>query len=205
MTKQCGEIQGRRIDRIDERNRRACYLCEAVQGQHGIFMVESLHHMLITCPNVGMEALRVKLKADLGMLGATEDGLRDHPMPEMSQSVMWAIMLLRTTSESLPVHLRQSARLREAMSATGRRDEPPVIDRGGVQEAVRWLSPLVSEWMDRLREYHNVGDTAAMPGAKVVAMVCAHMRRVFTEHRKALKNNIEYCLRSRDSMGLVGF
>ena len=72
MTKQCGEVQGRRIDRIDERNRRACYLCESVQGQHGIFMVESLHHMLITCPNVGMEALRVKLKADLGMLGATE-------------------------------------------------------------------------------------------------------------------------------------
>ena len=58
--------------------------------------------------------------------------------------------------------------------------------------------------MDRLREYHNVGDTAAMPGAKVVAMVCAHMRRVFTEHRKALKNNIEYCLRSRDSVGLAG-
>jgi len=204
MTKQCGEVQGRCIDRIDERNRRACYLCEAVQGQQGIFMVESLHHMLITCPNVGMEALRVKLKADLGMLGATEDGLRDHPVPEMSQSVMWAIMLLCTTSESLPVHLRQSARLRETMSAMGRRDELPVIDRGGVQEAVRWLSPLVSEWMDRLREYHNVGDTAAMPGAKVVAMVCAHMRRVFTEHRKALKNNIEYCLRSRDSVGLAG-
>ena len=43
-----------------------------------------------------------------------------------------------------------------------------------------------------------MGDTAAMPGAKVVAMACAHMRRVFTEHRNALKNNIEYCRRSRD-------
>ena len=64
---------------------------------------------------------------------------------------------------------------------------------------------VITVWMDRLREYHNVGDTAAMPGAKVVAMVCAHMRRVFTEHRKALKNNIEYCLRSRDSVGLAGF
>ena len=52
--------------------------------------------------------------------------------------------------------------------------------------------------MDRLRQYHNVGDTAALPGAKMVAMVCAHMRGVFMEHSKALKNNVDYCRRSRD-------
>ena len=52
-----------------------------------------------------------------------------------------------------------------------------------------WLSPSVGEWMDRLRQYHNVGDTAALPGAKVVAMVCAHMRGVFMEHHKALTNS----------------
>ena len=59
--------------------------------------------------------------------------------------------------------------------------------------AVNWLSRLVGEWMDRLRQYHNVGDTAALPGAKVAALVCwAHMRGVFMEpDRKALKNNAE--------------
>ena len=43
----------------------------------------------------------------------------------------------------------------------------------------------------------------AMPGAKVVAMVCAHMRVVSIEHRKALKNSVEYCCRSRDPMAVL--
>ena len=60
-----------RIERIDDRDLRACYLCEAIQGQDGIFMSESLHHMMSTCPNAKMEALRVKLKEDLKGLCAT--------------------------------------------------------------------------------------------------------------------------------------
>ena len=36
-TKKCGEVQGRQVERNEERNLRACYLCEAVQGQHGIY------------------------------------------------------------------------------------------------------------------------------------------------------------------------
>ena len=43
-------------------------LCDAVHGQDGVFMPESLYHMLISCPHVRMEALRVKLKVDLGAL-----------------------------------------------------------------------------------------------------------------------------------------
>ena len=73
-----------------------------------------------------------------------------------------------------------------------------MIVRDDVVAAVNWLSPLVDEWMDRLRQNHNVGDTAVLPGAKVVAMVCAHIRAVFREHRKALEDNVEYCRRSRD-------
>ena len=76
ITKQCGDVEGRGVDRIDDSNARACYLCDAVDGQHGVFMPESLHHMLISCPHVGLVALRVKFKADLGTLCAAEDGLR---------------------------------------------------------------------------------------------------------------------------------
>ena len=93
------------MERIDERNLRACYLCEAVQGQHGVYMPELLHHMLITCPNVKMEALGVKLKGDLYLLCATEDGLREHPLPDLSQSVLWSLMMLFLTSESFPRQL----------------------------------------------------------------------------------------------------
>ena len=50
----------------------------------------------------------------------------------------------------------------------------------------------------RLRQYHNVGDTAALPGVKVVAMLCAHIRGVFREHHKALEDIVDYCRRSSD-------
>ena len=53
----------------------------------------------------------------------------------------------------------------------------------------------------RLRQYHNDGDMTALPGAKVVTMVCAHMRGVFMEHRKGSRiiNNVEYCRRSTET------
>ena len=70
-------------------------------------------------------------------------------MPVLSQSVMWSLMLLCTTSESFPAQLRRSERLQVALSATEIRDQPPMIDRDGVVAAVNWLSPLVGEWMDR--------------------------------------------------------
>ena len=37
MTMKCDGVPGRRMARIDARNLRACYLCEAVQGQHGVY------------------------------------------------------------------------------------------------------------------------------------------------------------------------
>ncbi len=157
-------------------------------------------------PPVCILRLRLLLhhyKVDLLGLCATEDGLSERPLPVLSQSVMWSLLMLCTTSESFPVQPRRSARQRAALNAVDTRDEPPVFDRAEVVAAVNWLSPLVGEWMDRLRQYHKVGDTAVLPGAKVVALICAHMHRVFTEHRKALKDNVEYCRRSRDPGALL--
>ena len=36
-----------------------------------------------------------------------------------------------------------------------------------------------------------------MTGAKLAALVCKHMRAVLRAHRRALKNNMEYCARTR--------
>jgi len=77
-----------------------------------------------------MEALRVKLKVDLGALCVAEDGLRDRPMPVLSQSVMWSLMLLCTTSESFPTELRRSARQQARLTATKIRYQPPLIGSG---------------------------------------------------------------------------
>ena len=42
------------------------------------------------------------------------------------------------------------------------------------------------------------GETAVMPGAKLADLVAKHMRTVFIEHRKALKNAANYSTRARD-------
>ena len=63
----------------------------------------------------------------------------------------------------------------------------------------RLQQPLVTEaWRSKLRDYHMPGESLAMTGAKLAALVCKHMRAVFRAHRRALKNNVEYCERKRD-------
>ena len=59
-------------------------------------------------------------------LCATEDGLREQPIPGLSQSVMWSLLMLCTTSESFPIQVRRSVRQREALDAVGTRDELPI-------------------------------------------------------------------------------
>ena len=50
----------------------------------------------------------------------------------------------------------------------------------------------------QLREYRGVGVAEAMPGAKLTELVCKGMRKLFTLHRKLLKNNQEYQGRALD-------
>ena len=115
------------------------------------------------------------------MLCATEDGLRERPLPELSQSVMWSLMMLCTTSERFPMQVRWSEKRRGALSAVDTRDELPVFDRGGCSGGSE-LAVSTGRGMD--------GPTKAMPQGrghgrvakckKVVALICAHVHRVFT-------------------------
>ena len=61
-----------------------------------------------------------------------------------------------------------------------------VRNRDGIIRAVAWLQPLLEKWMEKLRGYHKIGETAVMPGAKLADLVAKHMRTVFIEHRKAV-------------------
>ena len=58
-----------------------------------------------------------------------------------------------------------------------------------------WLQPLLGKWMEKLRGYHKIGETAAMPGAKLAALVTRHMRTVFAEHRRVLEDDYDYSIR----------
>ena len=50
-----------RILGVEDRTRRACYLCDEILGQPGVFRSESLFHMLMECPHASMLDLRVRL------------------------------------------------------------------------------------------------------------------------------------------------
>ena len=61
-------------ERIQDRNLRACYLCDAIHGQPGIFESDSLYHMLMECPNPVLQEWRSDLKkavVDLSNLETT--------------------------------------------------------------------------------------------------------------------------------------
>ena len=75
-----------------------------------------------------------------------------------------------------------------------------VQDRDGIIRAVAWLQPLLEKWMEKLRGYRKVGETAVMPGAKLADLVAKHMRTVFIEHRKASENDVNYSTRVRDPL-----
>ena len=104
-------------------------------------------------------------------------------------------MMLGTSWESFPVQPPMLAPLQcpwaqqqvtpsEEVVARQIRARATVHDRDGIIRAVTWLRPLLDKWMERLRGYHKIGETAAMPGAKLAALVTRHMRIVFAEHSR---------------------
>ena len=49
---------------------------------------------------------------------------------------------------------------------------------------------------------HKIGETAAMPGAKLAALVTRHMKIVFAQHRSVLEDVYDYSIRARDPLVL---
>ena len=77
------------------RIRRACYLCDEIHGQPGMFESESLYHMLIE-----WRSDLKKAGVDLSELETTVAQSEDPPA--FNDSEMWAVMLLCMSTESLP-------------------------------------------------------------------------------------------------------
>jgi len=204
-------------ERIHDRWRRACYLCDAIYGQSGIFESESLYHMLIECPHEALEGWRMDLKkavADLARLDETK--LQAKSCPVFREPEMWAVMTLCMSIDSFPDH-QPTPRVNRPLevrpeSDDARRDaevirmSKPTHDKPAINKIVKWMQPLTSAWMGVLREYRGVGVAEATPGAKLTEIVCKGMRKLFTLHRKLLKNNQEYQGRTRDPprMNLAG-
>ena len=205
--------QKRRIyERIQDRNFRACYLCDEIHGQPGMFESESLYHMLIECPNTVLQEWRSDLRKAVVDLSKLETTLaQSEDPPAFNDSEMWAVMLLCMSTKSLPVQQGHMPRLNRPLEllpiseeslvvAKDIRSGKPVHDRQAISAAVKWMEPLTSAWMGVTRNYRGVGVAEAMPGAKLNEIVCKHMRKLFTLHRRLLKGNVDYQERTRDPL-----
>ena len=206
--------QRRTFARIADRALRACYLCGEINGQPGVFERESLYHMLLECPHESMVRCRVRFKQKVLQLSRSVEALQQSPQElAFDQSELWAVMMLGASWESFPVQLPMPAPLQrpwtqqqvtpaEKAIAEQIRARITVHDRDGIIRAVTWMQPLLYKWTERLRGYHKIGETAAMPGAKLAALVTRHMKIVFATHRRVLEDDYDYSIRARDPLVL---
>ena len=107
MPKQLDRSMVLRIGSVKDRTLRACYLCEEILGQPGVFESESLYHMLMLCPHASMRDLRTRLRDDVENLCQMDVDHQSPEPPELArslfgQSEMWAVMMLCTTAASFP-------------------------------------------------------------------------------------------------------
>jgi hypothetical protein len=177
-----------RILGVKDRTLSACYLCEELFGQPGIFESESLYHMLMTCPHESMQELRERLRDDVKNLCQMDVDLQFPEPPEFTDSCfgiseMWAVMMLCTTAASFPLDLPNSLDLRFVEDPTEMakivRARPVKHIKDGVKQASRWVYAVMEAWRSKLRDYHVPGEASAINGAKLAALVCKHMRAVF--------------------------
>jgi len=207
--------QRRTILKIVDRTLRACYLCGEINGQPGMFESESLYHMLLECPHESMVRCRVRFEQKVRQLSRSEEAVQQSPQVlAFDQSELWAVMMLGTSWASFPVQppmpvplqrpwIQKQATPAEKGVAEQIRERVTVHDRDGIIRAVTWMQPLLDKWTERLRGYHKIGETAAMPGAKLAALVTRHMKIVFVQHRRVLEDSLDYSARSRDPLAVI--
>ena len=196
-------------ERIHDRWLRACYLCDAIHGQSGIFESESLYHMLMECPHEALKDWRRDLrKAVVDLARLDETKLQAKSCPGFNEAELWAVMMLCMSTDSFPNH-QPTPRVNRPLEVRPESDDArreaeairmskPIHDKPVINNIVKWMRPLTFAWMGVLREYRGVGVAEAMPGARLTELVCKGMRKLFTLHRKLLKNNQEYQGRTRD-------
>ena len=91
MPKQLDRSVMLRIGSVKDRTLRACYLCEEILGQPGVFESESLYHMLMDCPHASMRDLRTRLRDDVTNLCQMDV---DHQSPGTTRvyvELLWCI------------------------------------------------------------------------------------------------------------------
>ena len=105
------------------------------------------------------------------------------------QSELWSVLMLCTTAASFPpdqpsyldqLTLWEPVSDEATKEAKELRACPDVHSRCGVVQASRWIYAVMEAWRSKLRDYHVPGEASAMTGAKLVALVCKHMRAVLT-------------------------
>ena len=106
-----------RKGRIDDRTLRACFLCDEINGQPGVFESASLYPICwLNCPHPARMVFCREPPEAVTMLpvelSRSDEAILQSPQPPLfDQSEMWAVMMLCTSSVSFPVQPQMAAPL----------------------------------------------------------------------------------------------
>ena len=202
------------VDRLDDCRHRVCYCCGNVEvvaadgHQTGVFVPETLEHLLLRCEHPDLVAARAAARAALQTVtaavarsaGATNvtAGLL---CPDFANDT--ALWTAHTLCGSLgPVE--QMGLLQPMPMPVA----PPLVRAGGpalafeadvARRTAQWIGALTGQWVDSMRgPRYDAAVVDQLPGGLLVNEMVRHAMDLCVIHRRCLRGSRAYLTRARD-------
>jgi hypothetical protein len=200
---------GRGLPRINDRHRRACYLCAAIAGSTDVHWPETLVHVFLTCSHPEITACRTRFAAALVKFATTLDvatstsGLRQPP-DFTDPTVAFTILQLCTGLGPVggsPI-LQQQVPVASTDPEVLRRSPQFVRDVHQARRTVEWMEPFFRRWLDIARSSRCADRPYQSAGHRLAVLVGKHVRNVFAVRSRALADaavDSSFRRRSRDT------
>jgi hypothetical protein len=195
-------------------NGRACYLCDPIDDQSGVYWPETLVHVLLRCAHPALSQLREVLRGELEALAVEPETIRladaagvPRPSFQHDTALLTAMQLCIGAGPGpilvpAPVGLNANrpttrAALRER--AMDQRDAPQFYRNIPVAATTaRWIRALTDDWCDIYRNVRRRDNPLLSPGCRLANLVARHAVAVFAARRRALRSNAGFADRVRD-------
>lgn len=196
-------------------NGRACYLCDPIDGQPGIYWPETLAHVLLRCACPALVQLREALRGELEALAIEPVTTRladaagvQRPSFQHETALLTAMQLcigagpgpILSPAPVGPSMNRPTTRAAARERAMDQRDAPQFVRIIPVAiSTARWIRALTDDWCDIYRDVRRRDNPLQSPGCRLANLVARYAVAVFAARRKALRSNAGFAARVRDA------
>jgi hypothetical protein len=206
--------------RIESRELRACYCCDAIDNVPGVYKAESLEHVLLHCP--AYSELRDTVRQQISTLAsspaatiiADEAGVLIPslvPVVHTDDMMSWLWIILRLGTGT-GLCGRQLFSGPPAFASNVIDDHDLIVERAWLKraapeftfnpavgaDAARWVLALCNNWTNAERQRSEESEPSLTPGASLVHLVGRYVDAVFTRRRVITRASSAFALRRRD-------